>query len=100
VHEASLTRRVIVVPDEMKETMDEQQVQLDGQCHADALGLAKRRVGRDDHLAEEPRWARAVQIEGQHISRASLAKIALVQAPDLVVADHRDVEVSCLSSQA
>src|SRR5205823_7601001 len=56
VHEASLAGIVVVVAHQVQEPMQQEQVDLQGHGDTQARGLSRGRVGRDDHLAEQPRW--------------------------------------------
>ena len=92
MHAPSLVGVVVVVPDQVQETVHDEQIHFEREGDTHPRGLTRRRVGRDDHLPEQSRHG-TFQIEGEHVGRSSRAEVAFVKPPDLAVIDHRDMEI-------
>jgi hypothetical protein len=52
MHEPGLAGIMVVVPDQVQESMHQEQVQFERQGDTKTRSLPGRRVGRDDHLAK------------------------------------------------
>ena len=83
VHTTSRSRIVIVVSNEMQQSVHEEKIQFQREADVLARRLPRGGVGRNDDLAEQTRWPGSLQIEGQYIGRAPHAEIPLVESADL-----------------
>ena len=83
VHEPRLPPIAVVVPHQMEARVTGEEIELFGERVAEGLGLAARRLDREDRLPED--GSRALEGEGEDVGPPPHAPEAGVEPPDLPV---------------
>src|SRR6266700_7141779 len=99
VHAAGRARLAIVIAGQVEQTVDHEEVELEGDSHADQPGLSLRGIRRDHDFAEEPRGPGGVEVERQHVRAPARAHPPSVETTDGRIVHHGDVDVPACAAQ-
>ena len=89
MHQVCLHRVAIVPAHEVQRTVSGEQIELDGERHAEPTGLARGGVRGDDDLAEQwTRGVRGLERERQDIGAPVNAAPLRIESTHLGVVDH------------
>jgi hypothetical protein len=101
-HAATRRRRPIVVPQEVEETMNQQEGQLLVERMAVCFRLARSGVNRDDHIAEEIRsrqWEHSRLWKRQDVGGTIAVQVRPIEPPDSPITDEEHRELITRSAQ-
>jgi hypothetical protein len=95
VHQLRLDVIAVIVAHEMEDTVRDEEIHLDGDRHAEALGVAPRRLGRHHDLPEKlaPRLL-DLEGKGQNVGTPMHAEVLPVQPGDLGVVHEEDLDLA------
>src|SRR5439155_5118492 len=82
VHAAGRARLAIVIAGQVEQAVDHEEVELEGNSHADQPGLSPRGIRRDHDFTEEPRRPGGVEVERQHVRAPARAHPPSVETTD------------------